>query len=137
MSVFDPRRMRWRTGRKVGRTIYAQFGNEPADHDILIGVMDWRDMAEDVVREHNRTIGILTVDLQSMPRNERTEHGNKHTEACRSTECPCYRSTDPRTGALVDAVLAWREGLTTDDGTYLAGCMSLEDAVRAYRDSAP
>lgn len=31
---------RWRTGRKVGRTIYIQDGPEPSDDDTLIGVMD-------------------------------------------------------------------------------------------------
>lgn len=31
---------RWRTGRKVGRTIYYQEGEEPSDQDNLIGVMD-------------------------------------------------------------------------------------------------
>jgi hypothetical protein len=30
----------WRTGRKVGRTIYAQQGQAPSDSDPLIGVMD-------------------------------------------------------------------------------------------------
>lgn len=37
---------RWRTGRKVGRTIYAQLGDEPSDADALIGVMDTRELAE-------------------------------------------------------------------------------------------
>lgn len=30
----------WRPGRKVGRTIYCQAGDEPSDDDPLIGVMD-------------------------------------------------------------------------------------------------
>jgi hypothetical protein len=34
--------MRWRTGRKVGRTIYAQIGDQPSDHDPLLGLMDTR-----------------------------------------------------------------------------------------------
>jgi hypothetical protein len=39
----------WRTGRKVGRTIYAQMGPEPSDDDPLIGVMDTPDLAALVV----------------------------------------------------------------------------------------
>lgn len=41
---------RWRVGRKVGRTIYLQLGDEPSDTDPLIGVMDAIDLAEEVVR---------------------------------------------------------------------------------------
>jgi hypothetical protein len=50
-------RMRWRTGRKVGRTIYAQIGDEPGDHDPLIGVMDSKALAEAAVRAHNQILG--------------------------------------------------------------------------------
>ena len=35
----------WRTGRKVGRTIYALAGDEPSDSDALIGVMDTPELA--------------------------------------------------------------------------------------------
>jgi hypothetical protein len=43
----------WRTGRKLGRTIYAQFGPEPDDDDLLVGVMDTVALAEDAVECHN------------------------------------------------------------------------------------
>jgi len=43
----------WRTGRRVGRTIYAQPGAEPSDHDPLIGVMDTPQLASAAVRAHN------------------------------------------------------------------------------------
>lgn len=46
----------WRVGRKVGRTIYAQLGPEPADGDPLIGVMDSRRLAAAAVQGHNETI---------------------------------------------------------------------------------
>ena len=36
----------WRTGRKVGRTIYSQVGDEPSDDDELIGVMDTPGLAQ-------------------------------------------------------------------------------------------
>jgi hypothetical protein len=32
--------MTYRTGRKVGRTIYHQVGPEPSDDDELVGLMD-------------------------------------------------------------------------------------------------
>lgn len=45
--------MRWRVGRKVGRTIYAMVGPEPSDDDILIGMMDSVALAMDAVGAHN------------------------------------------------------------------------------------
>ena len=49
--------MKWRTGRKVGRTIYQQHGDEPSDNDRLIGVMDTPDLAERVVAAVNGCAG--------------------------------------------------------------------------------
>jgi hypothetical protein len=43
----------WRTGRKVGRTIYAQQGPEPSDSDPLIGVMDTPELAALAVAARN------------------------------------------------------------------------------------
>jgi hypothetical protein len=44
----------WRTGRKVGRTIYEQQYDEPSDGDPLIGVMDTYTLAKAAVEAHNR-----------------------------------------------------------------------------------
>ena len=46
-------RARWRVGRKVGRTIYAQVQDEPSDNDRLIGLMDSVVIAEGVCEAHN------------------------------------------------------------------------------------
>jgi hypothetical protein len=46
----------WRTGRKVGRTIYAQVTDEPSDDDVLIGVMDTSVLAHEAVMCHNLTL---------------------------------------------------------------------------------
>lgn len=43
----------WRTGRKVGRTIYAMVDVEPTDHDALIGMMDTAALAAEAVAAHN------------------------------------------------------------------------------------
>lgn len=43
----------WRVGRKVGRTIYEQQSDDPADGDRLIGLMDTRELAAEAVRAHN------------------------------------------------------------------------------------
>lgn len=48
--------MHWRTGRKVGRTIYAQVDAEPSDNDVLIGVMDEAELASEVVATHNAVL---------------------------------------------------------------------------------
>jgi len=45
-----------RVGRKVGRTIYIQTGDGPADTDILIGVMDTREWAKALVAVYNATL---------------------------------------------------------------------------------
>jgi hypothetical protein len=55
-SIIDPENHRWRTGRKVGRTIYAIQHPEDKtdrDEDPLIGVMDTPELAEEAVRTHN------------------------------------------------------------------------------------
>jgi len=57
------RRMYWRTGRKVGRTIYAQMGPQPSDFDPLIGVMDTRLLAEDAVAQHNQSLKYAINDI--------------------------------------------------------------------------
>jgi hypothetical protein len=52
----DARRAYWRTGRHVGRTIYAMEGDKPSNQDLLIGIMDTAELASDVVNAHNLTI---------------------------------------------------------------------------------
>lgn len=46
----------WRTGRKVGRTVYAVVGPEPSDSDVLIGVMDTPSLAREAVDAHNERL---------------------------------------------------------------------------------
>lgn len=46
----------WRTGRKLGRTIYAQHGPAPSDDDVLLGMMDTALLASAVVDDHNRRL---------------------------------------------------------------------------------
>lgn len=52
-DVMDPLLLRWRTGRKVGRTIYAMLGPEPSDTDPLIGLMDTAALAAEACASHN------------------------------------------------------------------------------------
>lgn len=47
----------WRTGRRVGRTIYVDDGNpDPNDGSKLIGVMDTPELAAEAVEAHNRRV---------------------------------------------------------------------------------
>jgi hypothetical protein len=48
--------MRFRTGRKVGRTIYMQRGPEPRDSDELCGVMDSPNLAKMFVDAMNKVL---------------------------------------------------------------------------------
>lgn len=50
----DPASQPWRVGRHVGRTVYAMGGDGPSrDDDVLIGVMDTRELAAEAVAAHN------------------------------------------------------------------------------------
>jgi hypothetical protein len=44
---------RLRVGRKVGRTLYIQIGEEPSDDDELCGIMDTPELAAIVVAAVN------------------------------------------------------------------------------------
>lgn len=44
---------KWRMGRTVGRTVYAQLSDDPKDSDPLIGVMDTAVFAAHIVKLHN------------------------------------------------------------------------------------
>jgi hypothetical protein len=47
-------RSRWRVGGHVGRTIYAQVGTSPdRERDVLIGMLDTRELAWRAVADHN------------------------------------------------------------------------------------
>lgn len=59
----DPHEMPWRTGRKVGRTIYAQHSDEPSDEDELIGMMDTRALATEAVDAHNQLLDRPVAEL--------------------------------------------------------------------------
>lgn len=48
----------WRTGRRVGRTVYAQFSKDPAGTDVLIGVMDTPELADEAVASHNAVLAM-------------------------------------------------------------------------------
>jgi hypothetical protein len=45
---------RFRTGRKVGRTIYRLIGDDPNGEEELIGLMDTRELAAFAVEAMNR-----------------------------------------------------------------------------------
>lgn len=46
----------WRTGRKVGRNLYAQVDDEPGVRDVDIGRMDTTELAVAVVEAHNASL---------------------------------------------------------------------------------
>jgi hypothetical protein len=68
----------WRTGRKVGRTIYLQRGREPSDTDHLIGVMDTVELAERVVDSVNATTPATTAAEDSV--NEESNKLEQHEQ---------------------------------------------------------
>jgi hypothetical protein len=55
----DPDQRLWRTDFKRGRSIYALLSNDvtkPSPQDPLIGVMEFSDLAENIVDTHNRAL---------------------------------------------------------------------------------
>lgn len=61
LRLVDPENRHWRTGRKVGRTIYALLSDDPqqpSDDDPLIGTMDTPALAAEAARAHNLDLDI-------------------------------------------------------------------------------
>lgn len=58
-----------RIGRRVGRTIYIQRGEEPSDEDSLVGLVDTRDLAQLIVEAVNGRFKPPTID-EEMSHNE-------------------------------------------------------------------
>jgi hypothetical protein len=56
--------MPWRTGRKVGKNIYAIVGAEPSDDDIDIGRMDSESVAAIAVLQHNNALAEQSIGQQ-------------------------------------------------------------------------
>lgn len=54
----DVRRLPWRVGRKLYRTVYAQVGDEPSDDDVFIGIFDEPEIAEIAVVQHNTCLDL-------------------------------------------------------------------------------
>jgi hypothetical protein len=46
----------WRTGRHLGRTVYAQLGPEPSDEDPVLGMLDTEELAAEACGAHNRRL---------------------------------------------------------------------------------
>lgn len=43
----------WRTGRRNHRVLYAVLGDEPSDDDVMIGSVDYPEVANLIVMCHN------------------------------------------------------------------------------------
>ena len=61
--------MTWRTGRKLGRTVYEQVGDEAGWSDKFLGMMETRQLAEYVCLAVN-SFEELGMTLASMPETE-------------------------------------------------------------------
>lgn len=68
--------MKFRTGRKVGRTLYVQIGDQPDDMDLLIGIVDSSDQADIIVNAVNAVERIRELHR---PHDCTTDHMNPHT----------------------------------------------------------
>lgn len=88
---------RWRTGRKVGRTIYAQLHPEASNEDELIGMMDTDRLASEAVEYHNAHLDeLIRADAHRVMRDEAAEAQ--------------YRRSEPGPCELCDALKVKREG---------------------------
>lgn len=91
--------MIWRTGRKVGRTIYEQHGPQPSDSDRLIGLMDTPDLADMVVRALNAAEFPASLAVQGTEKlggNSPAPAATGNPAAVWPTGCRCHRRTGLR-----------------------------------------
>lgn len=58
MYIEEALLLRWRVGRKLGRTVYVMKGSDPSDEDEFIGVMDTTLLAKHVVEAHNYVLDV-------------------------------------------------------------------------------
>ena len=59
-EIPDPKlSLPWRAGRHVGRTIYAQGGDEASREDALIGMMDTPELAAEACSAHNYRLRLI------------------------------------------------------------------------------
>jgi hypothetical protein len=63
-------RYTYRTGRKLGRTIYRQLGTEASDSDELLGMMDTAAFAQHIVRLLNLEAALLAEQSHGMRRGD-------------------------------------------------------------------
>lgn len=51
--------VKWRTGRSLGRTVYARTGGDDWKADTVIGMMDTPEIAAEAVNAHNAMLDEL------------------------------------------------------------------------------
>jgi hypothetical protein len=68
----------WRTGRHLGRTIYARLGAEASDDDPVLGMMDSRELAEEACAAHNAKIlhAAIGEGIEAAGRGETSDLGS-------------------------------------------------------------
>lgn len=49
----------WRTGRSLGRTLYARTGGDDWKADTFLGIMETAELAEAVAEGHNQKLASL------------------------------------------------------------------------------
>ena len=126
--------LRWRTGRKVGRTIYAQPGPEPSDDDVLIGTLDTPALAAEAVAAHNtaQAVRLAGAGVSGLPdgayelADAAFENWRGHTDASGVERVgPCCTARDELEAALLAAMPVVRA----------AELAPLREALRAHTHS--
>lgn len=64
MTPGDIALLPWRTGRKIGKNIYAMVGDKPSDDDIDIGRFDNELVAATAVLHHNNALAEIGIGRQ-------------------------------------------------------------------------
>jgi len=54
----------WRTGRSLGRTLYARTGGDDYEADTFIGIMDTPELAEHVAEWHNQKLASVSPPVR-------------------------------------------------------------------------
>lgn len=85
--------MRFRTGRKLGRTVYIQGGELAAYDDTLIGIMDTPALGELTCIALNRLADLDPLIVETVARQVARQNRSEGSTTCRD-HCD-QRSVDP------------------------------------------
>ena len=90
MSASEAKKAIWRPGKSIGRTIYAQILPISTENDVLLGMVDYPELATHICDLHNKFLidsGEIKVENRFVKWENKVEHlcrrcGTGESETC-------------------------------------------------------